>query len=52
MLADIEKPLPRGGTSKKDLLALPPQVRRFFGHALDFAQRGEQHGRAKVLRGF
>lgn len=27
-------------------------MRRFFGHALDFAQRGEQHGAAKVLKGF
>lgn len=40
------------GNSKKDLLALPSDVRRFFGHALDFAQRGARHDAAKVLKGF
>jgi phage-related protein len=40
------------GGSKRDLMALPLDVRRFFGHALDFAQRGDQHGSAKPLRGF
>ena len=40
------------GNSKKDLLALPADVRRFFGHALDFAQRGARHDAAKVLKGF
>lgn len=48
----IERPLLWMGSSKKDLLGLPVPVRRFFGHALDFAQRGEQHGAAKVLKGF
>ena len=33
-------------------MALPANVRKFFGHALDFAQRGEQHDAAKVLKGF
>lgn len=47
-----ERPLLWVGSSKKDLLELPVPVRRFFGHALDFAQRGEQHGAAKVLKGF
>lgn len=47
-----ERPLLWVGSSKKDLLELPVRVRRFFGHALDFAQRGEQHGAAKVLKGF
>jgi phage-related protein len=27
-------------------------VRKFFGHALDFAQRGDKHDAAKVLKGF
>jgi phage-related protein len=40
------------GSSKKDLLALPIGVRKFFGHALHFAQRGDQHIAAKVLKGF
>ena len=47
-----ERPLLWIGSSKKDLIALPIPVRRFFGHALDFAQRGEQHDAAKVLTGF
>ena len=33
-------------------MALPVDVRKFFGHALDFAQRGDQHTSAKVLKGF
>ena len=27
-------------------------MRKFFGHALDFAQHGGQHNAAKVLKGF
>lgn len=34
------------------MMALPTEVRKFFGHALDFAQRGARHGAAKVLKGF
>lgn len=33
-------------------MGLPISLRKFFGHALDFAQRGDQHTAAKVLRGF
>ena len=33
-------------------MALPLDVRKFFGHALDFAQRGDQHDAAKSLKGF
>lgn len=40
------------GSSKRDLMELPVWVRKFFGHALDFAQRGGRHGAAKILRGF
>jgi phage-related protein len=40
------------GSSKKDIMALPMGVRKFFGHALYFAQHGEQHDAAKVLKGF
>jgi phage-related protein len=47
-----EKPLAWLGSSKKDLMTLPMGVRKFFGHALDFAQHGQQHGSAKVLKGF
>lgn len=51
-MPDQDKPLVWIGSSKKDLMALPMPVRKFFGHALDFAQHGEQHGAAKVLKGF
>jgi phage-related protein len=52
MTSQKERPLAWLGSSKKDLMALPVGVRKFFGHALDFAQRGEQHDAAKVLKGF
>jgi phage-related protein len=47
-----EKPLAWVGSSKRDLMAMPTSIRRFFGYALDFAQRGERHDAAKVLKGF
>lgn len=47
-----EKPLIWVGSSKKDLMAFPVGVRKFFGHALDFAQRGDRHDAAKVMKGF
>ena len=47
-----EKPLFWIGSSKKDLVALPVGVRKFFGHALHFAQLGERHEAAKTLKGF
>ena len=49
---EIEKQLVWVGSSKKDLMALPVLVRKFFGHALHFAQKGERHDAAKVLKGF
>jgi len=33
-------------------MGLPVPVRKFFGHALNFAQNGEQHSAAKALKGF
>jgi len=51
-MADQKKPLLWIGSSKKDLMALPIDVRKFFGHALDFAQHGDQHDTAKALKGF
>ena len=51
-MAGEEKPLLWIGSAKKDLMALPTGVRKFFGHALDFAQRGDQHDAAKTLKGF
>jgi phage-related protein len=52
MTRQQEKLLAWIGNSKRDLMALPVEVRKFFGHALDFAQRGEQHGAVKVLKSF
>ncbi len=40
-----------GDSSEKDLLDLPVPARRFFGHALEVAKRGEQHNPATVLKG-
>ena len=51
-MPQLDKPLAWIGSSKKDLMALPLEVRKFFGHALDFAQRGSKHDSAKVLKGF
>jgi phage-related protein len=47
-----EKPLEWIGSSHKDLMALPADVRRLFGFALSLAQTGDKHEAAKVLRGF
>lgn len=51
-MADRDKPLEWIGSSHKDLMALPMEVRRFFGYALSLAQAGDQHEAAKVLKGF
>lgn len=51
-MVDQEKPLVWIGSSKKDLVALPITVRRFFGHALHVAQHGDRHDAAKTLEGF
>jgi phage-related protein len=47
-----EKPLEWIGGSRKDLMALPADVRRLFGYALSLAQAGDQHDAAKILKGF
>jgi phage-related protein len=47
-----EKPLEWVGSSHKDLMALPEDIRRFFGFALSLAQAGDKHEAAKVLQGF
>ncbi len=52
MLFETDKPLKWMGSSKRDLLSMPVAVRRLFGHALDFAQKGKQHKDAFVLKGF
>ncbi len=52
MTEQQEKPLVWIGSSKRDLMALPVPIRKFFGHALHFAQQGDKHDAAKVLKGF
>ena len=47
-----ERPLEWIGSSYKDLMELPADVRKFIGFALHFAQQGDQHPAAKVLKGF
>src|SRR4030066_1572723 len=51
-MADTEKPLEWIGSSHRDLMVLPTDVRRLFGYALSLAQAGDQHDAAKVLKGF
>ncbi|CAN7673609.1 type II toxin-antitoxin system RelE/ParE family toxin [Phyllobacterium sp. LjRoot231] len=47
-----ERPIEWIGGSRKDLMQLPAEVRKFIGYALHFAQHGDQHPAAKVLKGF
>jgi len=51
-MSENEMPLQWIGSSHKDLMALPVDVRRFFGFALSLAQVGDKHDAAKVLKGF
>jgi phage-related protein len=51
-MVSSEKPLEWIASSYKDLMALPTDVRRFFGYALSLAQAGDRHDAAKVLKGF
>ena len=40
------------GSSKKDLMELPPEIRKDMGHALYIAQGGGKSRNAKPLKGF
>ncbi len=40
------------GSSRRDLLGFPDEVRREIGYALYFAQAGGKHPAAKPLKGF
>jgi phage-related protein len=46
------KPVFWVGSSRRDLRAMPQEVRRTFGKALYAAQRGETDPAAKPLKGF
>ncbi len=52
VMHDIEKPLIWIGSSYKDLLSLPNEVKRGFGYALSLAQSGLRHSSTKILQGF
>jgi phage-related protein len=47
-----QKPTVWIGSSLDDLRAFPDEVRRVMGFAINDAQDGEEHPRAKALRGF
>ena len=40
------------GSSKKDLMAMPDEVKSAIGFALYLAQQGKKHQNAKPLKGF
>ena len=40
------------GSAKKDLMAMPAEVKDTFGYALHQAQIGKKHAQAKPLKGF
>lgn len=40
------------GSSKKDFMDFPHDIRKDMGHALYIAQKGEKHRDAKPLKGF
>lgn len=46
------KPLRWVASAKRDLDAMPEDVKDVFGHAIDVAQAGGKHEDAKVLTGF
>jgi phage-related protein len=52
MSKQVRKPLKWVGSAKRDLDAMPEDVKDVFGHAIDLAQAGGKHQDAKVLTGF
>jgi len=46
------RPLYWVASSKRDLMAMPPEVQDVFGYALHLAQAGGKHPDAKPLKGF
>lgn len=47
-----EKPAIWIGSSRDDLRAFPDEARRVMGFAINDAQNGDEHPRAKALKGF
>ena len=52
MLRSHRKPVKWVGSSKRDLDAMPEDVKDVFGHAIDLAQASGKHIDAKPLSGF
>jgi len=46
------KPLKWVGSAKRDLDAMPEDVKDVFGHAIDLAQAGGKHQDARAMSGF
>ena len=49
---NAQKPTVWIGSSRDDLRAFPDEVRRVMGFAINDAQNGGEHPRAKALKGF
>ena len=47
-----QKPAIWIGSSREDLRAFPEEARRVMGFAINDAQNGDEHPRAKALKGF
>jgi phage-related protein len=52
MSTQSRKPLKWVGSAKRDLDAMPEDVKDVFGHAIDVAQAGGRHPDAKPMAGF
>lgn len=52
MPKQARKPVKWVGSAKRDLDAMPEDVKDVFGHAIDLAQSGSKHQDAKVMTGF
>ena len=52
MSTQARKPIKWVASSKRDLDAMPEDVKDMFGHAIDLAQAGGRHQDAKPLSGF
>ena len=52
MLKLVRKPIKWVASAKRDLDAMPEDVKDVYGHAIDLAQAGGKHLDAKPLSGF
>ncbi|WP_374670086.1 hypothetical protein [Ramlibacter sp.] len=51
MASLIRKPVKWVGSAKRDLDAMPDDVKDVFGHAIDLAQTGGRHIDSKIMYG-